>query len=88
MQNTISYIDYRKHFETKEQWSTEVIHRAVVTYELLVKVMKKTAYIINDGKGIVIPNLITINRTEETSEDSSSETTPSAIWDLKSSVKI
>ena len=72
-QDTISYIDYRKHLETKEQWSTEVIRQAVVTYELSVKVMKKTAYIVNDGKGIVIPNVITINRTEETSEDSSSE---------------
>ena len=71
-QDTISYIDFRKHFETKEQWSTEFIRRAVVTYELSVKVMKKTAYIVNDGKGIVIPNLITIDRTEETSEDSSS----------------
>ena len=37
-QDTISYINYRKHFETKEQWSTEVIRRAVVTYELSVKV--------------------------------------------------
>ena len=35
--------------------------------------MKKTAYIINGGQRLVIPDLLTINRTEhETSEDSSS----------------
>ena len=34
--------------------------------------MKKTAYIINGGQRLVIPDLLTINRTEhETSEDSS-----------------
>ena len=72
-QNTISYIDYRKRFQKKEQWSTEVIRRAVVTYQLSVKVMKKTAYIINGEQRLVIPDLVTINRTEhETSEDSSS----------------
>ena len=72
-QNTISYIDYRRHFQEKEQWSTDVIHRAVVTYQLSVNVMKKTAYLINDGQRIVIPDLVTINRTEkELYEDLSS----------------
>ena len=52
--------------------STEEIRRAVVTYQLSAKVMKKTAYIIDDGRRMVIPNLITVNRTKEkTSEDSS-----------------
>ena len=31
-QSRISYIDYRGHLQKKEQWSTEVIRRAVVTY--------------------------------------------------------
>ena len=39
-----------------------------------IQVMKQTAYIIDDGRKMVIPNLITVNRTEEkTSEDSSLE---------------
>ena len=72
-QSTMSYINYRRHLQKKEQWSTEVIRRAVVTYQISVKVMKKTAYIINGGQRLVIPDLLTINRTEhETSEDSSS----------------
>ena len=80
--STISYIDYRKHFQKKEQWSTEVIRRDVVTYQLSVKVMKKTAYIINGGQRLGIPYLVTINRTEhETSEDSTSNRKPSTIWD-------
>ena len=31
-QNTIDYIDNKKHFQDKEQWSTETIRRDVVTY--------------------------------------------------------
>ena len=54
-QSTISYIDYRRHFQNKEKWSTEVIRRAVVTNQLWVKVMKKTAYIINGGQKISDP---------------------------------
>ena len=34
-QNTIHYIDYRRHLEKKEQWSIDVIRHAVVTYQLL-----------------------------------------------------
>ena len=53
-QSRISYIDYRRHLQKKAQWSTEVIRRAVVTYQLSVKVMKKTGYIINGGQRLVI----------------------------------
>ena len=45
-----------------------------MTYQLSVKVMKKIGYIVNDGKRLVIPDMVTINRTtNETSKDSTSE---------------
>ena len=44
-------------------WSTEKIRRAVVTYQLSVKVLKKVGYIIRQGKKLVIPDLISIERS-------------------------
>ena len=49
-QNSIDYIDNKKHYQNKEQWSTDTIRRAVVTYQFSAKVMKQTAYIVDDGK--------------------------------------
>ena len=40
-QSRISYIDYSRHLREKARWSTEEIRRAVVTYQLSVKVQKK-----------------------------------------------
>ena len=72
-QSRITYIDYRRHLQKKAQWSTHEIQSAVVTYQLSVKVMKKIGYIMNGGKRLVIPDMLTINRTtNETSEDSTS----------------
>ena len=62
-QSRITYIDYRRHLEKKAQWSTHEIQRAVVTYQLSVKVMKKIGYIVNGGKRLNIPDMLTINRT-------------------------
>ena len=45
-QSRISYIDYRRHLQKKAQWSTDYIRRAVVTYQLSVKVQKKIGYIL------------------------------------------
>ena len=55
-QKSIDYIDNKKHYQNKEQWSTDTIRRAVVTYQFSAKVMKQTAYIIDDGQKMVIPN--------------------------------
>ena len=43
----------------------ETIRRAVVTYEFSAKVTKQTAYIIDNDKKIVIPNLLAFNRTTD-----------------------
>ena len=44
----------------------------MITYQLSVKVKKKTAYLINEGRKLVIPELLTINRTEHGTYDDSS----------------
>ena len=64
-QKSLEYIDYKKHYEDKEQWEVETIRRTVVTYEFSAKVTKQTAYIIDYDKKIVIPNLLAFNRTED-----------------------
>ena len=43
--------------------STEKIRRAVVTYQLSAKVIKKIGYITKKGKKLVIPDLISIERS-------------------------
>ena len=45
-QSRISYIDYSRHLQEKAKWSTKEIRRAVVTYQLSVKVQKKVGYIV------------------------------------------
>ena len=59
----ISYIDYSRHLQEKAQWSNSEIRRAVVTYQLSVKVQKKTEDITNKGKKLIIPDFISIERT-------------------------
>ena len=53
-QSRISYIDYSRHLQEKAKWSTEEIRRAVVTYQLSVKVQKKVGYIVKQGKKLVV----------------------------------
>ena len=48
--DSIEYIDFKLHYEKKEQWPTSKIRRAVVTYRLIAKVQKTRAYIIEEGK--------------------------------------
>ena len=69
-QSRISYIDYSRHLQEKARWSTEEIRRAVVTYQLSVKVQKKVGYIVKQGKKLVVPDMIAIERTSnETLKD-------------------
>ena len=63
--SSIEYIDFKSHYEQKEQWPTDKIRRAVVTYRMSAKVLKTKAYIIDEGKKMVIPNVLSINRSRE-----------------------
>ena len=60
--DSIEYLDYSSHHERKEQWPTTQIRRAVVTYRLSAKVQKTTAYIIEEGKKLIVPNTLIITR--------------------------
>ena len=64
-QKSIDYIDNKRHYQNKEQWPTDTIRRAVVTYQFSAKVIKQTAYIVEDGQKMIIPNLLSVNRTKE-----------------------
>ena len=68
--DAIQYLDYRSHYERKEQWPTSKIRRAVVTYRLSAKVQKTKAYIIEKGQKLVVPNTLAItrNRNEDIEE--------------------
>ena len=57
------YVDYSAHFREKAIWSTEKIRRAVVAYQISDKVMKRTGYVTAKGKKLVIPNVISIERS-------------------------
>ena len=46
-------------------WPTEEIRRAVVTYRFTAQVQKTQAYIIEEGKSIVLPNSLIITRTRD-----------------------
>ena len=73
-QNRITYLDYSEHLREKAMWSTENIRRVVVPYQLSAKVIKKIGYITKQGKKLVIPDLISIERsTVESSKDEPSE---------------
>ena len=61
-QKRITYLDYSRHLREKAMWSTDEVQRAVVTYQLSVKVLKKIGYIVRQGKKLVIPDLISIER--------------------------
>ena len=53
----IEYIDFKSHYEKKEQWPTSKIRRAVVMYRLSAKVQKTRAYIIEEGGKIFVPEV-------------------------------
>ena len=50
-------------FEAKTVWGTSKISRAVVTYKLTVKVRKNTAFVTAKSNKLVIPHVITVDRT-------------------------
>ena len=60
---SISYLDYKAHFEKKQLWQTERIRRAVVTYELEAEVKKIEAFISVSENKLIIPNKLEIERT-------------------------
>merc|ERR1711873_363102 len=60
---SISYLDYKSHFEKKQLWQTERIRRAVVTYELEADVKKIEAFISLSENKLIIPNKLEIERT-------------------------
>merc|ERR1711873_282212 len=63
--DAIEYVDYGSHFEKKQLWPTEEIRRAVVTYRFTAQVQKTQAYIIEEGKSLVLPNSLVITRTRD-----------------------
>ena len=63
--SSIEYIDFKSHYEKKEQWPTDKIRHAVVTYRLSAKVLKTKAYIVDDGLKMIIPNILSINRSRD-----------------------
>ena len=68
--SSIEYIDFKSQYEKKEQWPTDKIRRAVVTYRLSAKVLKTKAYIVDDGQKMIIPNVLSINRSrDQTAEE-------------------
>ena len=73
-QRSLEYIDHKKHYEKKEQWEVETIRRAVVTYEFSARVTKQTAYITDNDKKVVIPNLVAFNRTNDKTAEELLET--------------
>ena len=60
--DSIEYLDFSSHYERKEQWPTTQIRRAVVTSRLSAKVQKTTAYILEEGKKLIVPNTLIITR--------------------------
>ena len=64
-QNSIEYIDHKRHYENKEQWPTDKIRRSVVTYMFSAKVMKRTAYVVDGGQKMIIPNVLSVNRSKD-----------------------
>ena len=62
-QTRITYLDYSAHLREKAIWSTKKIRRAVVTYQISAKVVKKIGYVTAKGRKLVIPNVISIERS-------------------------
>ena len=60
--DAIEYLDYATNYERKKLWPTSKIRRAVVTYRLSARVEKSQAYIIEEGRKLVVPNKIEITR--------------------------
>ena len=62
-QSRITDLNYGNSLTNKAVWGTTEITRAVVTYQLSAKVSKSTAYVTVKGNKLVVPNLLTIDRT-------------------------
>ena len=63
--DAIEYIDFQSHYEKKKLWPTSKIRRAVVTYRFSAKVQKTRAYIIEEGKRLIVPNTLAITRSRD-----------------------
>ena len=46
-------------------WSTERIRRAIVTYRFTAQVQKIQGYIIDEGRRLVLPNTLVIERERD-----------------------
>ena len=62
-QSRITYLNFGNSLTNKAVWGTTEITRAVVTYQISAKVSKSTAYVKAKGNKLVVPNLLTIDRT-------------------------
>ena len=60
--DAIEYLDYASHYERKKLWPTSKIRRVVVTYRLSARVERSQAYIIEEGRKLVVPNKVEITR--------------------------
>ena len=63
--DAIRYKDYKKYFEDKKMWSTEMIRRAIVTYRFTAQVQKIQGYLIDEGRRLVLPNTLVIERERD-----------------------
>ena len=46
-------------------WSTEMIRRAIVTYRFTAQVQKIQGYLIDEGRRLVLPNTLVIERERD-----------------------
>ena len=72
-QNKITFLNYGGSLTDKGIWGTSEIKRTVVTYQLSVKVSKRTGYVTAKGNKLLIPNLLTIDRSPLTSDGSTNQ---------------
>ena len=63
--DAIRYKDYKNFFEDKKMWSTEMIRRAIVTYRFTAQVQKIQGYLIDEGRRLVLPNTLVIERERD-----------------------
>ena len=63
--DSIRYKNFKNFFEDKKMWSTEMIRRAIVTYRFSATVQKVQGYLINEGRKLVLPNTVVIERERD-----------------------
>ena len=72
-QSKITFLNYGESLTDNGVWGTSEIKRAVVTYQLSVKVSNRTGYVTAKGNKLLIPNLLTIDRSPLTSDGSTNQ---------------